>query len=267
MTKPLILITNDDGIQSPGIKHLWDAVREFANIAIIAPHSEKSGSSLATTCSNSLTAREVSWEDGTPAWSIQDGTPADCVKMALNILLPHPPQLILSGVNSGSNAGRTILYSGTVGGVIEGAMRGVPGIAFSFTDFVFPTLGIVKPFISSIVKHFLNSPLPAGSFVNATFPKLEKGIQGVRMARQGHSCWLGIPQKRTHPSGGIHYHLGSQWSSHDEPLDSDIALLQQGYLTVVPLHIGDLTDHVLLKQHQTAMDKLQIESNFSFQKK
>jgi 5'-nucleotidase len=257
MTRPFILITNDDGIHSLGLKHLWDAIRDFADVAIVAPYLEKSGSSVSITCSKPFEISEYAWEDATPAWSVNDGTPADCVKMALSVLLSQRPDLIVSGVNRGSNAGRTVLYSGTVGGVIEGVMRNIPGIAFSFFDFEFPALGSAKAYISAIVKHFLASPLPSGSFVNVNFPhRYEHGIKGIRMARQGRGYWIENPDRRHHPTGGTYYWLGGQWSKHEEEPDNDIALLKKGYITIAPIQIGDLTDQQLLQKHQDSIKQI-----------
>ncbi len=257
MTRPFILITNDDGIQALGIKHLWHAIRDFADVAIVAPYSEKSGSSISFTWTKPLDISEYAWEDATPAWTVNDGTPADCVKMAMSVLLTRRPHLIVSGVNRGSNAGRTVLYSGTIGGVIEGVMRNIPGIAFSFSDTNFPALGTAKSTISAIVKHFLASPLPFGSFMNVNFPsKFEQGVKGIRMARQGRSYWIENPDKRRHPGGSTYYWLGGQWEKHEEATDSDIALLQQGYVTIAPIHVGDLTDQQLLQKHSDSIQQI-----------
>src|SRR3989338_2220579 len=137
MPRPFLLITNDDGISAPGIKHLWQAVHEFADVAIVAPHVEKSGCGLSITWAKPLRIQPFVWDGDTPAWSV-NGTPADCVKMACSVILEKRPQMVLSGVNRGSNAGRTVLYSGTIGGVIEGAYKNIPGIAFSFSDMNMP---------------------------------------------------------------------------------------------------------------------------------
>jgi 5'-nucleotidase len=257
--RPLILITNDDGIQATGIKHLWDAVRDFADVAIVAPLIERSGCGLGITWTKPLNIREYSWEDAIPAWSV-NGTPADCVKMAISVLLKKRPDLIISGVNRGSNAGRTVLYSGTVGGVIEGVLRNIPGIAFSFSDNDFPTVGAVKEPIQILIQHFLKHSLPHGSFINANFPlNCEKGIQGIRMASQGRGYFLENPDRRLHPEGSPYYWLGGIWSKQEEDPNSDVALLEQGYLTAVPIHVGDLTDRGFLQKHKDAFESLVIE--------
>ena len=140
MTKrPYILVTNDDGVYAPGIKHLWKALAQFADVVVVAPSSEQSAVSLSITIRHPLRIEKIEWPwaNHTPVWSI-NGTPADCVKLALSVILPHPPQLIVSGLNRGNNAGRNVLYSGTVAAVIEGVMHNIPGIAFSVTDYAKP---------------------------------------------------------------------------------------------------------------------------------
>lgn len=252
MKRPFILITNDDGIRSPGLKHLWQATHEWADLAIVAPHYEKSGCGVSITWSRPLTICEHTWEDNTPAWSINDGTPADCVKMALRVLLSRTPDLILSGVNCGSNAGQTLLYSGTTGGVIEGVLQNIPGIAFSFPEFRFPPVGCVQSSLSKIIHHFLQHPLPPGTFINVNYPaECEKKIEGIRMARQGRGRWMENPDRRNRPEGGSYYWLGGRWSTPDEEPDSDIALLKKGFITVVPIRVFDLTDLPLYHQHRS----------------
>lgn len=261
MTKPFILITNDDGIYAAGIKHLWHALRDFADLVIVAPNSERSGSSAAITFSVPLHLRSFDWEDGTPAWSA-NGTPADCVKMALNVLLEKKPDLVVSGVNAGSNAGRTIFYSGTVGAVIEATIKNVPGIAFSFCDFESPPLGSMDAPISAIVRHFLRHPLPHLSFLNVTFPsRCEEGAKGIRMARQGEGYWTENFDKRIHPEGVPYYWLGGRWDSRQEHPESDIALAEQGYIAIAPIRIADLTDQQLVQQHRDSVENI-YSNNF-----
>ncbi len=255
-----ILITNDDGIHAAGLKHLWTALKDFADLVIVAPILEKSGSSAALTFSTPLQIHPVDWAENTPAWSV-NGTPVDCVKMALSVLLNRKPDLVVSGVNRGSNAGRTIFYSGTVGAIIEATLQGVPGIAYSFYDFEYPPLGSVSTHLSAITRHFLEHPLPPYTFLNVTFPeKCHMKIEGFRMAKQGQGYWIEDPEKRIHPEGAPYYWLGGRWAHHDENPQSDVALLQQGYLTAAPIHIGDLTDLRLLSQRQNAFQKLYSNS-------
>lgn len=260
MTKPYILITNDDGIHAAGIKHLWGALKDFADLVIVAPNIEKSGSGTGITFSVPLQIRPVAWEDNTKAWSV-NGTPADCVKMALSVLLNRKPDLVVSGVNAGSNAGRTIFYSGTVGAIIEATLQGIPGIAFSFYDFEFPPVGSVSAPLASITRHFLAHPLPTHTFLNVTFPeKCHEKIEGFRMARQGQGHWVEDPEKRIHPEGVPYYWLGGRWAHHDENPESDVALLQKGYLTAAPIHIGDLTDQQMFARQGQMFQSLYSKS-------
>ncbi len=248
------MITNDDGIGASGLRHLWEAVRPFADTAIVAPLHEKSGSGLSITWAKPLMIKEATWEN-TPAWSVS-GTPADCVKIALSVLLKRKPDMVISGVNKGSNAGRTVLYSGTVGGVIEGAFKGVPGIAFSFCDEETPPLATTQKYIFPLVRYFLEHPLPQGSLLNVNFPlRAKEGIKGLKLTRQGHGCWLEAPDRRTHPEGMPYYWLGGKWSSAEEHPESDVYWLNQGYATAVPIHVGELTDAAALSKHKEAVEK------------
>lgn len=254
--RPFLLLTNDDGIHAPGIRHLWEAVHDFADLAIVAPASEKSGSGLSITWTRPLLVQEVSWEEDTPAWSV-NGTPADCVKMALSMILDRKPDLVVSGINRGSNAGRTVLYSGTVGGIIEGVLKGVPGIAFSFSDFEAPSVSSTQKYLLALIEHVLKNPLPHGSFLNVNFPlNCQELIKGIKMGRQGKGYWCEAPEKRTHPEGTPYYWLGGQWSSFEEEKDSDVAYLEQGYIAAVPIHIDNLTDDVVYQEHKNRIDSL-----------
>lgn len=253
--KPFLLITNDDGIDAPGIFHLWEAVHEFADVAIVAPHTEKSGSGLSITWKKPLHIHPVSWQKNTPAWSVS-GTPADCVKMALAVLLEKKPTMIISGVNRGSNAGRTVLYSGTIGGVIEGSLKNIPGIAFSFSDFDIPPLSATQKYIFPVIQHFIDHPLPHGTLLNVNFPyHCKEKIQGFLMAKQGKSYWQEAPDRRVHPEGAPYYWLGGAWGSVEEDPQSDVALLEQGYVTAVPIHVGELTCQTTLQNHKTRAEK------------
>ncbi len=239
--RPYLLITNDDGIHAPGIKHLWQVVHKHADVVIVAPHNEKSGAGLSITWTKPLHLRPFPWENKTPAWSL-NGTPADCVKMALAVLLEKKPDMVISGINRGSNAGRTVLYSGTVGGAIEAVLKGIPGIAFSFSDFEDPPTAVTEKYIFPIIQHFLKNPIPPGTLLNVNFPhNCQEKILGVRMTRQGKSHWKEEPDRRVHPEGAPYYWLGGAWGSVEEDPQSDVALLEEGYISIAPIHVGELT--------------------------
>lgn len=257
--KPFLLITNDDGIHAPGIKHLWQAVCEFADVAIVAPLVEKSGCGLSITWKKPLHIHPTPWPNNTAAWALT-GTPADCVKIALAGLLPRKPDMIISGINRGSNAGRTVLYSGTIGGVTEGTLKGIPGIAFSFCDLDPPPLEVTKPYIFPLIQYFLKNPFAKGTLMNVNFPlQCEKGIKGLRIAIQGKSYWQEAPDQRTHPEGATYYWLGGAWGPVDEDPKSDVALLNQGYVTAAPIHVSELTCEESLKRHESLTEKSLIE--------
>jgi 5'-nucleotidase len=239
--KPKILVTNDDGIMAPGLRYLWKALVNVADLYIIAPTTEQSGVGLAITIRNPIQILPMDWEKETPAWKVT-GTPADCVRLGMSVILDSPPDLIVSGINKGSNSGRNVLYSGTIGGVIEGALRNIPGIAFSCVDFMNPNYNKTIGMIAPLVQHVLEHPLPQGTLLNVNFPDTDE-IRGIKLARQGKGFWIEDPDKRLHPEGHPYYWLGGKWHSmEEEHEDSDVHLLKQGYAAAVPIHISELTD-------------------------
>lgn len=256
--KPKILITNDDGISAKGIWHLWNSLKDFANVTVIAPAVEKSGVGLALTLHKPITINPIKWQAGSSAWKIT-GTPADCVRFGLRVVLQEKPDLIVAGINKGSNAGRNVLYSGTIGGVIEGTLRNIPGIAFSSVEEdQDPNYKQIEPYITPIVKHILEHPLSDGTILNVNFPEKVTAFKGVKMASQGRGFLKEDPQKRIHPKGSAYYWHGGQWDHYDEHEDSDVSLLKQGYVTAVPIHVDQLTDHDFLKKR-----KIHFDSHFS----
>ncbi len=146
--KPTLLVTNDDGIMAPGLKYLWEAISSIADVYIVAPSIEQSGVGLAITIRNPIQILPTPWENGARAWTVT-GTPADCVRLGMSVLMESPPDLIVSGINRGANSGRNVLYSGTVGGVIEGVLRNIPGIAFSCVDFDNPDYKELSPSLAT----------------------------------------------------------------------------------------------------------------------
>lgn len=255
--RPKILITNDDGIQAKGLWHLWHALADKADVTIVAPSVQRSGASLALTLHKPLTIHPAPWTNSIPAWKI-NGTPADCVRFGLRVLMEQKPDIILSGINHGSNAGRNVLYSGTIGGVVEGMLRGIPGIAFSSTDFENPRFELAEPYIWPIVQHILEHPLSLGTILNINFPSNFEKFKGMKLARQGKGLWVEDPDRRIHPDGQPYFWQGGKWAHHEEPEESDVALLEEGYITAVPIHVEELTDHSFIKER-----KDHFESHFS----
>lgn len=254
--KPKILITNDDSITASGIWHLWHALIDIADLTIIAPSHEKSGVGLGITLHQPLSIDRYKWEDNTSAWKIT-GTPADCIRMGLSVVLAETPDMIVSGINHGSNSGRSVLYSGTIGGAIEGALQHIPSIAFSSENAEDVDYTKLEKYVAAIVSHMLEHPLSEGTLLNVNFPFNPDEIKGVRLARQGRSLWREDPTERQHPHGKQSYYWhGGRWADHPEPHDSDVALLKQGYVAAVPIHVNELTDHKFLSERREAFETL-----------
>lgn len=258
--RPHILITNDDGIHAPGIKHLWKGLSPYFDLSVVAPATEQSGVGLGITTRQPIRMEHLDWEGHPRAWSV-NGTPADCVKMALGVILAeNPPCLVVSGMNRGSNAGGNALYSGTVGGVIEGLMHGIPGIAFSCYDFFDPDYAEGEKHAAKIVQHVLKNPLPHGTLLNVTFPEKQYcPVKGFKMTRQGKEVLIGDLHKREHPVGQHPYYwLGYKLRTGEEAENSEITWLQKGYCTASPLHVHELTDHSYIKATEHHFNGIEI---------
>ncbi|MDN3504051.1 MAG: 5'/3'-nucleotidase SurE [Rhabdochlamydiaceae bacterium] len=237
--KKKLLITNDDGINAPGILALYRAVKDHYDVVIAAPEKQKSGTGIGLTLHRSIGIKQVNWPDETKAWSIE-GKPADCVKLGCSVLLDYKPDMIISGINHGGNSGRNIIYSGTVGGAMESVIRGIPAMAFSCVDEEDPDYEGVQKFIPGLIQHFFDHPLPRGTLANINFPNCRtESIAGVKYARQGLSYFLEKPFKCDKTQG---YFISKQWDAHDEHDESDTSYLEQGFITATPIHVNEMTD-------------------------
>ncbi|MCC5833069.1 MAG: 5'/3'-nucleotidase SurE [Chlamydiales bacterium] len=257
MSRPRIILTNDDGIEAKGIKQLWKVLHEadFADLFVIAPTTERSGTGVSITWDRPMLIQEAAWPGDTPAWSV-DGTPADCIKMGMRVILKEKPDFIISGINAGSNAGRNVLHSGTIGAVIEGIFRGIPGMALSCENGEEPNFHVAEKYVLPLTRYLMNSPLPPGSFLNVNFPHAVKDkVKGFRLTRQGKGRWAEDPQLHIETDHGPSYWLGGKPEESSEDQDCDIALLKEGYLTAVPIHVHELTDHKELSIRKEAFEK------------
>ena len=262
MKKPFILLTNDDGIDSEGLKYLWESLVDTATLCVAAPMQQQSGAGAGITLNAPMRIETAHNYPGSLAWKI-DGKPADCVKLALSTLLKTPPDFVLAGINHGSNAGRNLFYSGTVGAIIEATLRGIPGIALSYAC-ITSSFPHIKPLIPQIIHYLMEHPLPKGTLLNINFPHTaDQKIKGYKMARQGLSYFTESPQKTEYPSGHMHYTLGGKFSQHSEHIESDISLLQEGYVTAVPIHIEQLTDNIHFEQKKDIFEN-SLNKNFNF---
>jgi 5'-nucleotidase len=224
---------------------------------VVAPANEQSAVSLSATIRRPLLIEQIEWDKKVPVWSI-NGTPSDCVRLALNVILEEKPDLIVSGINRGNNSGRNILYSGTVAAAIESVIHEIPAIAFSCHDFVNPNYHLVTKYIPLVAEYVLNHPLPRGTLLNVNFPSATHGtIKGFKMTRQGKEYWGENPEKRYHPvEGHSYYWLGAKLREFAEDEECDITWLNRGYVTAVPVHIEDLTDHQHLAKAKMSFEEL-----------
>lgn len=262
MKRPKILITNDDGIHAPGIRHLWETLQQadFADLIIIAPSGERSGTGVSITWTRPMLVQSIDWIDGTSAWSV-DGTPADCIKMGMRVIMNEKPDFIISGINAGSNAGRNVLHSGTVGAVIEGVFRGIPGLALSCEDSNDPNYHVAQKYVIPVIRYLQKNPLPSGSFLNVNFPHAaQEHVKGFRLTKQGKGRWSEDPYLHIETENGPSYWLGGKPEELVEENDSDISLLRQGYMTAVPIAVHDLTDQRELKERRESFSNLFNES-------
>jgi 5'-nucleotidase len=233
-----ILVTNDDGVNAPGIKALHDAVRHLGRAVIVAPERDKSAVSHALTMNRPLHVRKLEEDVYT-----LDGTPTDCVTLGMNKILPRMPDLLVSGINPGPNLGDDISYSGTVSAAIEGTMYGIPSLAFSLAGeapFDFETAAGVAWKLASMALQF---GLPENTLLNINIPQLPPGdIRGIRFTRQGRRIYKNAIQETYDPRGKKHYWIGGgtvQWTSGE---DTDEQALREGYISVTPIQL-DLTNH------------------------
>ena len=259
--KPKILLTNDDGIFAEGMKNLYLSLKDKADVTIVAPLSEQSGVGVGISLRKPLQIQKIDWQDDVSAFAV-NGTPADCIKMALSVVMDQKPDLIVSGINKGSNAGRNLLYSGTVGGVIEGILREIPGLAVSCVDFFNPNFDLARNTVGLFVDYLLENPLPKGTLLNVNIPSLSRPLKGIRFAKQGRGYWIEDPSKRVHPDGYSYYWLGGKHPDLLGDEDSDVALLNEGYITAVPAYVDELTHHHVFSHRKETFNKLFADKSF-----
>ncbi|MBX7095887.1 MAG: 5'/3'-nucleotidase SurE [Flavobacteriales bacterium] len=246
--EPVILVTNDDGITAPGIRALVEAVKGFGRIVIVAPDSPQSGMGHAITVNEPLRMSQSKEYGKLEAYSTS-GTPVDCVKLGIYEILKFSPDLIVSGINHGSNVSTNVLYSGTMSAAVEGALEGIPSIGFSLLDYSMnadfkPAQKVVK----SVVKEVLQKGMPEGICFNVNIPKLPSNkIKGIKICRQAHAFWEDKFDLRNDPLGKPYYWLTGEFKSYDESSDTDIWALEHGYVSLVPTQY-DMTAHSVMKK-------------------
>ncbi len=241
--KPVILVTNDDGIYAPGLRALISVVREIGNVLVVAPDKPMSAMGHAVTISAPLRLHKIKEEEGYMEYSC-NGTPADCVKLGQKVVLGKAADLIVSGINHGSNSAINIIYSGTMAAVVEGCIENIPSIGFSLTDYSYTAnFSHCEKFIVSICRNVLEKGLPDYTCLNVNIPKLNGSpINGVKVVRQAHAFWDENYDHRKDPQNRDYFWLTGTFKNLDNGEDTDEWALLHNYVSIVPVHF-DLTSH------------------------
>ncbi len=248
--KPLILITNDDGVRAKGLRTLDEVAMEFGDVVVMAPATNSSGKSHSLTTERPLRVTEIKKEDGLEVYAC-DGTPVDCVKLAVEYFCPRRPDLVLSGINHGSNSSINVLYSGTMGAVIEATALGLDAIGFSLlnhnpeADF---TASV--PYVRHIIGQVLERGLPTDVSLNVNIPRLAAAdIKGIKICHEAKAQWLDSFEQRTDPQGRPYWWLTGKFVCNNPPQTSDEWALANGYVSVVPIH-PDFTHYAAINELQ-----------------
>lgn len=243
-----ILITNDDGITAKGIASLIEAAKGFGKVMVVAPDKPQSGMGHAITVNNPLRFSKVNYFDGIESYSTS-GTPVDCVKLAIYKLSGQRPDLIVSGINHGSNCSTNVLYSGTMSAAVEGALEGIPSIGFSLLDYAAEAdFSAAIEVAKHIISRALNNQSMKGFCLNVNVPKLPfSEIKGYKVCRQAAASWDDYFEERQDPIGKNYYWLAGEFKSYDNGTDTDMWALENGYVSIVPTQY-DMTAHHAISQ-------------------
>jgi 5'-nucleotidase len=247
--KPTILITNDDGITAPGIKNLVEAVRDLGKVIVVAPDKAQSGMGHAITINHPLRMTKMDMFDGIEAWQT-NGTPVDCVKLAVDKILHGKPDLCLSGINHGANHSINVIYSGTMSAAMEASIESIPSIGFSLLDYNYeadfaPARQYVKKIVSSLLQQ---KKLDKHLLLNVNIPSIPlELLKGVKICRQAYAKYEEDFEERKDPHGKKYYWLTGEFVNFDKGRDTDVWALEHNYVSVVPVQF-DLTNYKLKSQ-------------------
>ncbi|MDE6402400.1 MAG: 5'/3'-nucleotidase SurE, partial [Muribaculaceae bacterium] len=232
--RKLILIANDDGVHAPGLHRLVEAVAPLGDVVVVAPDGPRSGQSSAMTVNGPLRVEVHAEYDNAKVFSVS-GTPVDCIKIAMNNILKRRPDIVLAGINHGSNAGVNILYSGPMGAVLEGCLQGIPAVGFSLLHHsIQADFSQAMPLARMITEKVLANGLPHDVCLNVNFPA-KVTIEGVKVVRAARSHWTEEYQTYTDPHGKPFYWLtGGLVNEEPDATDTDLYWLDRNYATVVP---------------------------------
>lgn len=245
--KPLILVTNDDGIKAGGLVALVKVLKEFGDVVVAAPNQSYSGMSHAITVKQPLYVKLVKEKKGLKLYKI-NGTPVDCVKIAINVLLDRTPDLVVSGINHGANSSISLHYSGTMGAAREGALSNIPSVGFSLLNYSFDAdFSKAADIAREVIQQMLNKPLPKGTYLNVNIPD-GTDVLGLKVVRQANGRWVEEFIERQDPRGRDYYWLtGSFKNLEPDATDTDEYALEKGFASLVPCQL-DSTDHSLIPE-------------------
>ncbi|MXN91863.1 5'/3'-nucleotidase SurE [Flavobacterium sp. Sd200] len=255
--KPLILVTNDDGVTAPGIRALIEVMKQLGDVVVVAPDSPQSATGHAITINNTLYINKIDIDPDIETEYSCSGTPVDCVKFAVNEILHRKPDLCVSGVNHGSNSSINVIYSGTMSAAVEAGIEGIPAIGFSLLDYNWNAdFEPAKAYIKKITQQVIDHGLPEGVILNVNIPKLpEKEIKGIKVCRQAKAMWQEKFDKRTTPMGRDYYWLTGKFINLDNGEDTDEWALANGYVSVVPVQFDLTAHHAMQTLNSWEMDK------------
>ncbi len=244
--KPVILVTNDDGIMAPGIRHLIKLMRTIGDVVVVAPDKPQSGMGHAITIATPLRLERIVIDGKRMEYSCS-GTPVDCVKLAVNKILFGKPDLLVSGINHGSNASINLIYSGTMSAAVEGAIENIPSIGFSILDYLFDAdFAPADMHILSIARKVLKNGVPERTCLNVNIPMTKK-IKGIKICRQAFASWADSYDERKDPHHKKYYWLTGDFVNNDKGKDTDEWALKNGYISIVPVQY-DFTAHHAISQ-------------------
>jgi 5'-nucleotidase len=250
-TRPVILITNDDGIMAPGIFNLVEAVKDLGKVIVVAPDKPQSGMGHAITIGQPLRLQSVHIFEGVEAWQCS-GTPVDCVKLAVDKVLHRKPDICLSGINHGANHSINVIYSGTMSAAVEAAIESIPSAGFSLLDHsVEADFTGAKIYARRIVEQMLKTKLDRHTVLNVNIPAVPSElIKGIKICKQAYAKYEEDFVERSDPNGKKYFWLTGEFVNFDKGRDSDVWALEHNYVSVVPVQF-DLTNYVL----KTKMEK------------
>ncbi|MBL1278881.1 MAG: 5'/3'-nucleotidase SurE [Fluviicola sp.] len=246
--KPLILVTNDDGITAKGIISLQKTMAEFGDVVVIAPDSPQSGMGHAITINEPLRLKKGDFFKNVEAYSCS-GTPVDCVKLGIYEVLHRKPDLVVSGINHGINASTNVLYSGTMSAAVEGAMEGIPSIGFSLCSFDSnANFANAMDVVRKVVKKVLENGMPKNVCLNVNIPDVAEGeIKGLKTCKQAHAFWEDRFDKRTDPFKKDYYWMTGDFVAQDTTKDTDLYWIEKGYASIVPTQF-DMTAYAAMNE-------------------